>query len=64
MTTEQLQELYSLREENSKLAEERVNNDRIIENQKYQLSKYAEELEQLQEEIKALKYFAKRYLEV
>jgi archaellum component FlaC len=57
-------EIMNLRDENSGLAEERVKNDRVIENQKYQLGKYAEELERLQEEIQSLKVFAKRYLEV
>lgn len=57
-------EILNLRDENSELAEERVKNDRVIENQKYQLGKYAEELERMQEEIQALKVFAKRYLEV
>ena len=57
-------EILNLRDENSQLAEERVNNDRTIQNQKYQLGKYAEEMARMQEEIEALKYFAKRYLEV
>jgi archaellum component FlaC len=57
-------ENLNLRDENSSLAEERVKSDRIVQNQKYQLGKYAEELERLHEEIQALKYFAKRYLEV
>jgi uncharacterized protein (DUF3084 family) len=57
-------EILNLRDENSQLAEERVKNDRVIQNQKYQLGKYAEELQLLHEEIKALKVFAKRYLEV
>ena len=57
-------EILNLRDENSQLAEERVKNDRVIQNQKYQLGKYAEEMLKLQEEIQALKYFAKRYLEV
>ena len=57
-------EILNLRDENSGLAEERVKNDRIIENQKYQLGQYAKEMERMQEEIAALKYFAKRYLEV
>jgi chromosome segregation ATPase len=56
--------ILSLRNENSQLAEERVSNDRVIQNQKYQLGKYVEELEKLQEEVQALKYFARRYLEV
>ena len=57
-------ENLNLRDENTELAEQRVKNDRIIENQKYQLGQYATELETLQEEVKALKYFARRYLEV
>jgi uncharacterized protein (DUF3084 family) len=56
-------EILNLRDENSQLAEERVKNDRVIQNQKYQLGKYAEEMSRMQEEIEALKYFAKRYLE-
>jgi predicted nucleic acid-binding Zn-ribbon protein len=57
-------EILNLRDENSQLSDELVKNDRIIQNQKYQLGKFAEEMERMQEEITALKYFAKRYLEV
>jgi uncharacterized protein with von Willebrand factor type A (vWA) domain len=56
-------EMMNLRDENSELAEERVKNDRVIENQKYQLGKYAEELEQLHEQIRALKVLVRPYLE-
>lgn len=57
-------EILNFRDENSALAKARTELDAIAENQKYQLSKWAEELEKKDEEIQALKVFAKRYLEV
>jgi hypothetical protein len=55
-------ELTSLREENAELTKQGHHDSYIIQNQKYQLKQYAIELEALQEENKALKYFARKYL--
>lgn len=55
-------ELDNLREENEKLKKDKHHDSYIIENQKYQLGQYAKENGELQEENKALKFFAKKYL--
>jgi chromosome segregation ATPase len=55
-------ELASLREENARLAKQGHHNSYIISNQKYQLEKWATEMGVLEEENKALKYFARKYL--
>lgn len=57
-------ESLNFKDEIDYLLKLRVDNDAIIENQKYQLSQYAKEMGQMQEEIEALKYFAKRFLEL
>jgi DNA repair exonuclease SbcCD ATPase subunit len=57
-------ETASLQKENESLKKLKYHNDYIIENQKYQLEKWAKEVEELQEENKALKFFAKKYLAV
>jgi hypothetical protein len=55
-------ELACLREENARLVKQGHHNSYIINNQKYQLEKWAMENEALEEENKALKYFARKYL--
>jgi hypothetical protein len=55
-------ELTRLREENARLVKQGHHNNYIIKNQKYQLEKWAMEVEALEEENKALKYFARKYL--
>jgi regulator of replication initiation timing len=55
-------ELASLRDENAALTKQGHHDIYIIQNQKYQLGKWAIENEALQEENKALKYFARKYL--
>jgi predicted transcriptional regulator len=55
-------ELASLRDENARLVKQGHHNSYIISNQKYQLEKWAMENEALEEENKALKYFARKYL--
>jgi uncharacterized protein YjcR len=55
-------ELTRLREENARLVKQGHHNSYIINNQKYQLEKWAMEVEALEEENKALKYFARKYL--
>lgn len=55
---------YQIREENNKLQNQTHKDGEIIENQKYQLGKYAKENEELQEEIQALKVLSLRYLAV
>jgi hypothetical protein len=55
-------ELDSLREENARLVKQGHHDNYTISNQKYQLEKWAMEVEALEEENKALKYFARKYL--
>jgi hypothetical protein len=55
-------ELTRLREENARLVKQGHHDNYIISNQKYQLEKWAMEFEALEEENKALKYFARKYL--
>jgi hypothetical protein len=55
-------ELARLREENARLVKQGHHDNYIISNQKYQLEKWAMEVEALEEENKALKYFARKYL--
>jgi hypothetical protein len=55
-------ELASLRDENAQLVKQGHHDSYIISNQKYQLEKWAMEVEALEEENKALKYFARKYL--
>lgn len=57
-------EIATLREDNDKLTNQVREYDVIIENQKYQLGKYAKQNTEQQEEIEHLKYFAHRYLAV
>jgi hypothetical protein len=55
-------ELTRLREENARLLKQGHHDSYIISNQKYQLEKWAMEVEALEEENKVLKYFARKYL--
>jgi hypothetical protein len=55
-------ELASLRDENATLVKQGHHDSYIISNQKYQLEKWAMQVEALEEENKALKYFARKYL--
>jgi hypothetical protein len=57
-------EIASLREENERYLKQQHHDSYIRENQSYQLGQYAMENEKLQEENKALKFFARRYLAV
>lgn len=55
-------ETSSLRDENAALVKQGHHDSYIISNQKYQLKQYEMEMEALEEENKALKYFARKYL--
>jgi hypothetical protein len=55
-------ELTSLREEVGSLKKNKYHNDYVIENQKYQLGKWAKENEELTEEVNALRIIARKYL--
>jgi hypothetical protein len=55
-------ELASLREENARLVKQSHHDNYIISNQKYQLEKWAKEVEEIQEENLALRTLARKYL--
>jgi hypothetical protein len=55
-------ELTSLREEVESLKKSKHHDNYVIENQKYQLGKWAKENEELTEEVNALRIIARKYL--